>query len=83
LFSGCDIIVQKQEVASHIFSSLQSDLSYQRSSYENTINSLRAVLQETDIRLAELRKDAFEFKREIVVGAESMRTGRIMAEKVL
>ena len=83
MFSGCDIIVQKQEVASHIFSSLQSDLSYQRSSYENTINSLRAVLQETDIRLAELRKDAFEFKREIVVGAESMRTGRIMAEKVL
>jgi len=40
------------------------------------------VLQETDIKLSELRKDAFEFKREIVIGAESMRTGRIMAEKV-
>ena len=27
----------------------------------------QAVLEETDIRIAELRKDAYEFKRDIVV----------------
>ena len=39
-------------------------------------------MEETDIRIAELKKDAYEFKRDIVVGAENMRTGKTMAEKV-
>jgi hypothetical protein len=43
---------------------------------------LKAVLEETDIRIAELKKDAYEFKRDIVVGAENFRTGKTMAEKV-
>ena len=49
---------------------------------EKLIDTLRAVLEETDLRIAELKKDAYEFKRDIVVGAENMRTGRTMAEKV-
>ena len=35
------------------------------------------------MRIAELKKDAYEFKRDIVVGAENMRTGRTVAEKVV
>jgi hypothetical protein len=31
---------------------------------------------------AELKKEAYEFKRDIVVGAENMRTGKTVAEKV-
>ena len=42
-----------------------------------------AVLEETDVRIAELRKEAYEFKRDVVVGAENPRTGKIMAEKVI
>merc|ERR1712010_65733 len=38
---------------------------------------------ETDQRIAELRKEAYEFKRDIVVGAENFRTGKTMAEKVV
>ena len=30
---------------------------------EKLIDTLRAVLEETDIRIAELKKDAYEFKR--------------------
>lgn len=39
-------------------------------------------MEETDIRIADLKKEAYEFKRDIVVGAENMRTGNTMAEKV-
>lgn len=49
---------------------------------ERLIDTLRAVLEETDIRLAELRKDAYEFKRDVVVGAENFRTGKTIAEKM-
>ena len=43
----------------------------------------QAVLEETDVRIAELKKEAYEFKRDIVVGAENFRTGKTMAEKVI
>ena len=43
---------------------------------------MSAVLEETDLRIAELKKEAYEFKRDIVVGAENMRTGKTMAEKI-
>lgn len=40
-------------------------------------------MEETDIRTAEVKRDAYEFRRDIVVGAENPRTGKTMAEKVL
>jgi chromosome segregation ATPase len=46
------------------------------------IDTLRAVLEETEIRIGELKRDAYEFKRDVVVGAENSRTGKIMAERV-
>jgi hypothetical protein len=33
----------------------------------------RAVLEETDVRILDLKKDAYEFKRDIVVGTEDAR----------
>ena len=46
------------------------------------IDTLRAVLEETEIRIGELKRDAYEFKRDVVVGAENSRTGNVMAERV-
>ena len=34
------------------------------------------------MRIQDLEKEAFEFKRDIVLGAENARTGKIMAEKL-
>lgn len=35
----------------------------------------QAILEETEIRITELKKEAYEFKRDIVIGAENYRTG--------
>ncbi len=50
---------------------------------ERLSEALEAVIEETDIRIAELKKDAFEFKRDIVMGAENMRSGKTTAEKLM
>jgi len=50
---------------------------------EKTLSELRALLEETDLRIAETKKDTYEFKRDIVVGAENFRTGKTAAEKML
>eukprot|EP00163_Fabomonas_tropica_P032100 TRINITY_DN7915_c0_g3_i5.p1 TRINITY_DN7915_c0_g3~~TRINITY_DN7915_c0_g3_i5.p1 ORF type:complete len:246 (-),score=87.61 TRINITY_DN7915_c0_g3_i5:723-1460(-) len=40
-------------------------------------------MEETEMRISEVKKDTFEFKRDIVTGAENPRTGKTMAEKVI
>jgi hypothetical protein len=43
----------------------------------------QSMMEETDLRIAETKKDTYEFKRDIVVGAENFRTGKTVAEKML
>ncbi len=40
-------------------------------------------MEEVDMRIAETRKDTYEFKRDIIIGAENARTGKIIAEKMI
>jgi len=73
---------QKVEVANVIHEELLHEVDSNRKNSEKMIDTLRAVLEETEIRIGELKRDAYEFKREVVVGAENARTGKIMAERV-
>ena len=73
---------QKCEVANLEQERLVQEISDSKSTSEKLADTLRAVLEETDIRIAELKKEAYEFKRDVVVGAENMRTGKTMAEKM-
>jgi hypothetical protein len=76
-------IDEKLDVAAAEFEHAQKELDLVRVNSEKLIDTLRAVIEETDIRIADLKKDAYEFKRDIVVGAENLRSGKTMAEKVV
>jgi len=43
---------------------------------------LKAKLEEADLRLSEIKKEEYEFERDIVKGAANPRTGKANAEKV-
>lgn len=74
---------QKNDLCSTELEEAQKELEETKRTSERLIDTLRAVLEETDIRIAELKKDAYEFKRDIVVGAENFRTGKTIAEKMI
>jgi hypothetical protein len=74
---------QKLDVVNSELDHINSVTEETKKSSEKIIDTLRAVIEETDMRISELRKEAHEFKRDIVVGAENFRTGATMAEKVL
>lgn len=74
---------QKYEIANVVHEDLIAEIDSNKKSSEKMIDTLRAVLEETEIRIGELKRDAYEFKRDVVVGAENVRTGKIMAEKVI
>ncbi len=74
---------QKYEIANIVHEDLLAEIETHRKNSEKMIDTLRAVLEETEIRIGELKRDAYEFKRDVVVGAENPRTGKIIAERVI
>jgi hypothetical protein len=57
-------IDQKYDIAIAVQEELYGDIEKNKKNYEKMIDTLRAVLEETEIRISELKRDAYEFKRE-------------------
>mmetsp|Transcript_39724 Transcript_39724/g.127299 ORF Transcript_39724/g.127299 Transcript_39724/m.127299 type:complete len:355 (+) Transcript_39724:118-1182(+) len=74
---------EKFRIANQEVEALSRDIDQTKKTSEINLDILRALMEETDIRTAEVKRDAYEFRRDIVVGAENPRTGKTMAEKVL
>eukprot|EP00443_Scrippsiella_acuminata_P030038 CAMPEP_0115229784 /NCGR_PEP_ID=MMETSP0270-20121206/32380_1 /TAXON_ID=71861 /ORGANISM="Scrippsiella trochoidea, Strain CCMP3099" /LENGTH=388 /DNA_ID=CAMNT_0002644359 /DNA_START=111 /DNA_END=1278 /DNA_ORIENTATION=+ len=74
---------EKFRIANQEVEALNRDIEQTLKTSEQNLDILRALMEETDIRTAEVKRDAYEFRRDIVVGAENPRTGKTMAEKVL
>merc|ERR1719343_785200 len=74
---------EKFRIANQEVEALTRDIDQTDKTSEQNLDILRALMEETDIRTAEVKRDAYEFRRDIVVGAENPRTGKTMAEKVL
>ena len=46
-------------------------------------NNNQALMEEVETRISEMKKEAYEFRRDIVIGAVNQRTGKVVAERVL
>jgi len=76
-------IEEKLEIINSEFEAIQQGTETTKVNSEKLIETLKSLIEEADIRIAELKKHAYEFKRDIVIGAEDPRTGKTMAEKVI
>ncbi|CAD7966767.1 unnamed protein product [Amoebophrya sp. A120] len=74
---------EKYRIANGEVETLNKDIDQTKKASDQNLDVLKALMEETDIRIAEVKRDAYEFRRDIVLGAENPRTGKTMAEKVL
>ena len=74
---------QKYDISSVVNEDIMMEVENSKKESEKMIDTLKALLEETEIKIGELKRDAYEFKRDVVIGAENARTGGIMAERVL
>eukprot|EP00744_Colponema_vietnamica_P004653 GILI01006910.1.p1 GENE.GILI01006910.1~~GILI01006910.1.p1 ORF type:complete len:366 (-),score=114.35 GILI01006910.1:82-1146(-) len=74
---------QKHDLATSELEIIGKETEALRQTHEKNMNALRAALEEADQRIAETKKDIYEFRRDIMVGAENPRTGKTMAEKYI
>ena len=72
-------LAQKLEVASQEGDIVKVEVDECKSISEKLVDDLRALLEEADIKIAEISKDHYEFKRDVNPSA----AGKPMAEKLL
>ena len=73
---------QKYEIASTELETLKANIEEGREKSETLLERLKAILEGTDLSIAEIRKEAFDFGR-FLSAAENGRTGKYDAEKLM
>lgn len=58
---------QKVEIATIVHDDIINELDNERKNSEKMLDTLRAVIDESEIRINEIKRDAFEFKRDVVM----------------
>lgn len=74
---------EKGDIVSQAIEALQTEIEQLRSSGDKDVDDIRTLMEEVDLRIAETKKDTYEFKRDIIIGGEDPRTGKTNAEKVI
>ncbi|KAL3137941.1 hypothetical protein ABBQ38_005188 [Trebouxia sp. C0009 RCD-2024] len=74
---------EKNEIVSTEIEVYQAAIERAQEAGERECMEVATMLSEVDRRVAETKKDMYEFKRDVIVGAENVRTGKTMAEKML
>eukprot|EP01116_Phalansterium_solitarium_P024957 TRINITY_DN931_c1_g1_i1.p1 TRINITY_DN931_c1_g1~~TRINITY_DN931_c1_g1_i1.p1 ORF type:complete len:393 (-),score=164.51 TRINITY_DN931_c1_g1_i1:228-1406(-) len=74
---------QKFFIANSELKDTAAEIDKAKAASEKYMEQLRSLREETEIRISEMKKEAYEFRRDIVSGALNTRTGKIMAEKVI
>ena len=72
---------RKYEIASQELTTLKLNIDEGRTKSETLLERLKAILEGTDISIAEIRKEAFDFGR-FLSSAENGRIGKYDAEKL-
>ena len=72
---------QKYEIASTELDTLKLNIEEGRDKSETLLERLKAILEGTDLSIAEIRKEAFDFGR-FLSAAENCRVGKYDAEKL-
>jgi hypothetical protein len=72
---------QKYEIASQELETLKANIEEGRDKSETLLERLKAILEGTDLQIAEIRKEAFDFGR-FLSAAENGRIGKYDAEKL-
>lgn len=72
----------KYEIANKELETLKSNIEEGRDKSETLLERLKAILEGTDLSIAEIRKEAFDFGR-FLSAAENGRTGKYDAEKLM
>lgn len=74
---------EKNDIVSQEVEIVQAEIEQLKKAGDKDIDDIKTLMEEVDMRIAETKKDTYEFKRDIIIGAENPRSGKIIAEKMI
>ncbi|KAI8773474.1 coiled-coil domain-containing protein 113, partial [Biomphalaria glabrata] len=74
---------QKCDIAQREIEELRDEINLLKDNSEKVLDTLKAIMEESDMRLSEMKKDSYEFERDIVKGSINYRTHKVVAEKCI
>nr|KAJ3418244.1 hypothetical protein HK105_000149 [Polyrhizophydium stewartii] len=74
---------QKSEIATRELEELRDEIQHQKEEWGKIMDNYKAEIEEVEIRVSEIKKAMYEFKRDIVQQAVNQRTGKVIAERVV
>ncbi|XP_069113903.1 cilia- and flagella-associated protein 263-like [Argopecten irradians] len=74
---------QKCDIAQKEIDELKEEIEKLKENCEKILDTYKAIMEEADLRLAETKKESYEFDRDILKGSVNARTATVMAEKVV
>ncbi|KAJ3071957.1 hypothetical protein HDU98_004522 [Podochytrium sp. JEL0797] len=74
---------QKSEIATRELEELRDEIEKQKEEWAKIMDNYKAELEEVEIRVSDIKKSMYEFKRDIVLQAVNQRTGKVVLERVL
>lgn len=74
---------QKSEIATRELEELRDEIEKQKEEWSKIMDNLKAEMEEIEIRVAEIKKASYEYRRDIVTQAVNPRTGKVIAERIL
>ena len=81
-YSGAALNAQRKYIiANQELESLKANIKEGREKSETLLEKLKAILEGTDLNIAEIRKEAFDFGR-FLIQSENSRTGKYDADKL-
>jgi len=73
---------QKCDISQREIEEIKEDKTRHMEESEKIVDTHKAVMEEAELRLAEIRKSHYEFDRDIVKGSVNNQTSKVVAEKV-
>ncbi|KAK2141456.1 hypothetical protein LSH36_1095g00096 [Paralvinella palmiformis] len=74
---------QKCDIALREIEEYREELEKLHEESERIMDNFKAIMEECDLRLAEMKKASYEFERDVVKGSINPRTNKVIAEKVV
>eukprot|EP00842_Homolaphlyctis_polyrhiza_P000574 jgi/Hompol1/1517/HPOL_000923-RA len=74
---------QKSEIATRELEELRDEIQHQKEEWGKIMDNYKAEIEEVEIRVSEIKKAMYEFKRDIVQQAVNQRTGKVIAERIV
>uniref|UniRef100_A0A7S0UUC6 Cilia- and flagella-associated protein 263 n=1 Tax=Polytomella parva TaxID=51329 RepID=A0A7S0UUC6_9CHLO len=74
---------EKNDLVSQEIELVQNEINSIKKAGEKDIDDIKTLMEEVDMRIAETKKDTYEFKRDIIIASENPRSGKVVAEKMI